>query len=112
MSKFTLIPFDKITVPLRGWDRSKWNGWRLEGVELVYPAYVGGVYPIDLETCNRSSEVLDWIAQITGKEWATDECIAGLVRALDDILDLQANLCSRGDDKHLTVEQIRKRVRP
>ena len=98
--KFTLKPFDQFKPSPRRWDESRWNGWRLEGIELVYPAYIGGVYPIDLERCDRSSEVLDWIAQIAGKDWATDECLAGLIHALDDILPpLQRLPCRIGNSR-------------
>ncbi len=56
-------------------------------------------YEIDLERCNSSAEVLDWIVQIAKKTWATDAIVADLVRTLDRLLDLQGNLCSFGMDK-------------
>ena len=96
------------------YDESRWNGWRLEGdLCLVYPAYPGShVYPIDLEGLTSSAEMLDMIIQVAGKNWATDECIAGLVHALHHILDPQANLCSGGQSKRLTPGRIRKLVHP
>jgi hypothetical protein len=96
------------------YDESRWNGWRLEGdLCLVYPAYPGShVYPIDLEGLTSSAEMLDMIIQVAGKNWATDECIAGLVHALDHILDPQAHLCSGGQSKRLTPARIRKLARP
>lgn len=63
-----------------GWDESRWNGWRLDGYELSYPAYSGGgTYPIGVERFTSAWEMLDMIMQVSGKTWATDECIAGLV---------------------------------
>jgi hypothetical protein len=73
---------------------------------LEYPAEA---YQIDPEHCCSSAQVLDWIMQIAGKPWATDACLAGLVRALDDILRPQDTLCSWGDDTELTVAQVRER---
>jgi hypothetical protein len=91
---------------------SDWGGWRREGLELVYPAYCGGgVYPIDLERFTSSAEMLDIIMQVGKKDWATDACLAGLVRALNDLLQPQGTLCSCGADKTLTTAQIRKLVK-
>ena len=75
---------------------------------MVFPAYAGGVYPIDLERFTSSARVLDTTMQVAGKGWATNACLAGLVRALDDILHPQSTLCSCGT---LTETQIRARVR-
>lgn len=54
------------------------------------------LYWIPLERCRTSAEVLDWIAQVAGKAWADDACLAGLVRAFDETLDLQGSLCGSG----------------
>ena len=51
---------------------------------------------MDLLRTRTSSQVLDWIAQIAAKPWANDQTLAGLVRALDDILYLQAHVCPQG----------------
>ena len=56
-------------------------------------------YEIDLERCRTSAQVLDWIMQVASKIWATDAVIAGLVRALNDVLDPQATLCSFGQER-------------
>jgi hypothetical protein len=62
---------------------------------------------VDLERCLDSADVLDWIAQVGKKNYADDAVLAGLVRALDDVLDVQANLCSFGRHKTITAEQAR-----
>ena len=54
------------------------------------------LYWIDLARCQTSAQVLDWIVQVSHKLWATDPVLAGLVRALDQHLDLQASMCSFG----------------
>jgi hypothetical protein len=55
--------------------------------------------------------VLDTTMQVAGKGWVTNACLAGLVRALDDILHPQSTLCSCGTNKRLTETQIRAWVR-
>ena len=102
-------PFEWVNaadIPLRA-RSSDWGGWRLKGLELTYPAYPGGGYPIDLERFTTSAAMLNMIAQVARKEWATDKCLAGLVRALDDLLRPQATLC-RSD---ISTNQIRKLVK-
>ncbi|MEU6265552.1 hypothetical protein [Saccharopolyspora shandongensis] len=63
-------------------------------------------YEVDLDDCLTSARVLDWIMQITAKPWATDATIAGLIRALDDVLQPQTTLCSMGSSTHMTGQQI------
>jgi hypothetical protein len=87
--------------------QSDWGGWRREGLELVYGS---GVYPVDLEGLNSSAVMLDLIMQVAKKNWATNTCLAGLVRALNDLLQPQAYLCSCGANKTLTPKQIRKMI--
>jgi hypothetical protein len=84
-----------------------WGGWMLDGVWLEYPAYPGGgTYPLDLRVMRSSARMLDHIMQVRGKAWADDACLAGLVPALDDIFQPQANLCSGGTDKTMTPDEI------
>jgi hypothetical protein len=44
--------------------------------------------------------------QIQGKIWATDSCLAGLVRAFNFYLRPQETLCSWGTGKTITKTQI------
>jgi len=53
--------------------------------------------------------VLDWIFQIWGHDF-DGQLIPGLLRAIRDILDPQANLCSWGENKRLTKAAIRRMV--
>jgi hypothetical protein len=101
-------------------DRSRWGGWRLEnwgergdehghpgGWHLVYSAYPGGGrYPVELERFASSGNMLDMVMQVAGKRWVDDACLAGFVRALNDILAPQANLCTFGANKTMTRERI------
>ena len=71
----------------RGYD-SDWGGWRLEGLEQVYPAYGRNVYPINIERLTTSAPMLDTIMQVAGKRWATNDCIAGPVHAQRESIGL------------------------
>lgn len=76
-----------------------WGGWELwqskeEPTLLQYNRAANYWIPID--DLKTSAQVLDWIAQVKQKSWAGDSCLAGLVRALDDCLNLQANFCGSG----------------
>jgi hypothetical protein len=83
---------------------SDWGPWRLDASNLVLHA---GEYEIHLYECDSAAKVLDWIAQIAGKSWGDNETLAGLVRVLDDVLDMQANLCSFGQSgEPLTRERL------
>ena len=94
---------------------NRWGGWKLQGrtYELTYqpfadaPAYA---YPVDLERFTTSAEVLDMIIQMAEKTWATDEVLAGLVRAINDLLRPQATICSGGRNKTLPPDRIRTLV--
>jgi hypothetical protein len=91
-------------------NRSPWGPWALNRATYAL-GHTGDIdYWIDLDSCTTSAEVLDWIAQISHKTWADDATLAGLVRALDDVLNLQAHLCPSGASKQLTVKRLRSRV--
>ncbi|SFQ26564.1 hypothetical protein [Amycolatopsis rubida] len=86
-----------------------WGPWRLDPETLVLfcedDAHPSG-YEVDLELCLTSAQVLDWIMQVEMKTWADDAVVAGLVRALNDVLRPQATLCSSGISKTLTKTRI------
>ncbi len=86
-----------------------WGPWRLKA--STYVLEVPGRYEVDLERCLDSAEVLDYIAQVAGKRWATREVVGGLVMALDDVLNVQANVCSFGTNSRVTAAAVRRRVR-
>jgi hypothetical protein len=90
-----------------------WGPWHLDEDLLVLWTEAGGYrYEIDLEECDSSAQVLDWICQIAGKTWGGSEAahnhiVGGLVNALIGVLHPQANLCSSGRGKRLTNARIR-----
>jgi len=62
-------------------------------------------YEIDLDGCNSSAEVLDWIAQIANKNWATSEIIGDLVFMFNKHLSLQENICGWGKDHFFNADE-------
>lgn len=89
-------------------DFGDWGPWRLNA--STYVLDLPERYEVDLERCLDSAQVLDWVVQVAGKTWATPEVVAGLVRALDDVLYPQSTICGSGVGKSLTAAAVRKRV--
>lgn len=93
-------------IPPRWHGTQYWGKWCLDGNYLI-----NGEYVFNLENITSSAAVLDKIMQIAGKRWATPECVAGLVRALDDIFYPQSCLCSGGADKRITAAETKDKLR-
>jgi hypothetical protein len=76
-----------------------------------YMAYFG-IYEVDVEL-RASSQLLDRIFQVLTLGWVDAKCMSDFLRALDDILKPQANLCSAGCDKRIEkpAEFLRARIR-
>jgi hypothetical protein len=78
-----------------------WGPWRLDPDALVLiclDEHGYWQYELDLEALHGASRMLDMIAQVAMKTWATHEIIGGLVQALDDVFELQANVVHRTDE--------------
>jgi hypothetical protein len=78
-------------------EREQWGSWRYLPCHRIL-RHDKPIYEIPLDQCHNSATILDWIAQISGKGWANDErtndeTVGSLVRALDDLLHLQGNVC-------------------
>ncbi|HZD66147.1 MAG TPA: hypothetical protein VE152_08625 [Acidimicrobiales bacterium] len=94
----------------------EWGPWELEleAFALAVDLEAGGSsyrYEVDLKACTSSAQVLDWLGELAGKAWADDRTVAGLVRALNDLLDLQTTLCPWGQDRTITGDQVEQLVR-
>ena len=76
-----------------------WGNWRF--VESNFTLAHADGYEVDLEDMKDSSRILDWIAQVSNKTWAEPADIGHLVRAIDELFDLQENVCSFGSDAKL-----------
>jgi hypothetical protein len=76
-----------------------WNDWRFDPDRLALDLYDSEgryTYEVDLERCVDSAHVLNRLVQVSGKGWGQHDMAkvtAGLLRALDDIFHLQANVC-------------------
>lgn len=81
-----------------------WGNWRYDAKRMVL-RHVPHNYQIDLLDCSTSSKTLDWIFQMESKMWMTHKDKGNLLDALDDLIDPQATLCSRGASKTLDVKK-------
>lgn len=113
-----LTPASDIQPSRPGDRRAEWGPWHIDrDVYVLWTQRPGYRYEVDLEDCTTSAEVLDWICQVAHKGWrmrtpgaGRDQIVAGLVTALDDVLDPQAHLCSFGRSKRLSPPAIRQLV--
>jgi hypothetical protein len=89
-----------------------WGPWKLDPDRFVLDRAPNSSdsYQIDVLSCQDSDEVLDWICQVASQKWADDVTLAGLVRALNDVLHPQVTLCSVGESKRLSENQLRERI--
>lgn len=75
-----------IPQPFEPYPSSPWvfneDAFTLDLHEVTSSGVKRWLYSVDLEECATPAQVLDWIMHIHGKLWATDEVLAGLVRAL------------------------------
>ena len=76
----------------------EWHGWKMASqpgkiTTLSWPFNEATDYMIPIGACSTSAEVLDWIVRVAKESWATDNVLAGFVRAVDATLNLQENFC-------------------
>jgi hypothetical protein len=93
-------------------DGKKWGHWTLDAKSrslVITTVNQYGVssptYSINLESMNSSASVLDWIAQLNEKTWASREDIGNLVKAIDDIFDLHS-FCGMGQDRNINAKRL------
>jgi len=81
-------------------------------LELCITTDDGCEYNIDLERCNNSSELLDWILHINAKTWCTPEILKGVIDVLEDAahdyfkIDLQGLYCPFGSNKEVIWKSV------
>lgn len=99
--------------------KSQWGHWKYNpnNLTLAFRKRVGDdetYYEVDLERCNTSAEMLDWIFQIKNKNWCSDKDIADLLRAFDDLMDtVQDKICSGGINGRFNVKKhLLKQITP
>ena len=89
--------------------RSDWGSWLLDPENgLLWESQTD--VTIDLKACITSAALLDRIFQAAGHTTG-DRYVAALIRAVRDILSPQAVLCSWGEDKQLTLAEVRRCIR-
>ena len=72
------------------------GSWTYEAERKVFVHDDPDYYECDAEDMQTSAAVLDWIAQVANKPWVTQADVADLVRIIDEVVGLQANLCGGG----------------
>lgn len=91
---------DAVSKRDKEWPRGSrpWGNWRYGSSARVLVHEQSG-YEVDVENCTTSARVLDWIAQVAKKRWASAEDVGMLVYALNELLLLQETLCSMGHER-------------
>jgi hypothetical protein len=89
--------------PSNGKKRRRWGHWRYDP-KLLTLTYLPYDYEVDLETCTNSAAVLDWVAQVAGKNWGT-KAVGSFVLALNTLLELQVNVCGSARDREFNPSQ-------
>lgn len=93
-------------------DIDRWGPWRLHDHETLGPVLEREWdsprrhYWIELRTCTSSAEILDVMMHAARHAWADDVALAGLVRALDDVLDPISNLSNGGRSTTLRPRRL------
>ena len=83
----------------------RWNGWKLKGRMLVYG---DDAITLKLDWCMADWEMLHTIMQEAARDDVSDACLAGMVRALHDVIEPRKTL-RRG--KRLTVAELYQLVK-
>ena len=83
----------------------QWGNWKLDRDRRAIFYDGPHDYWFSLAQMNNSAEVLDWIVELHEKSWATPEDIGNLVAALDDIFDLQNNICGCGVEHRFNAKE-------
>lgn len=97
-------------------ETGRWGPWHLDAAQrMLWPGAGGYRYELDLDQATNAAQLLDWVCEVTGRQWGRDSAeddavVAGLVRALVDVLHPQANLCSWGRARRLSRPQLRSLV--
>jgi hypothetical protein len=97
----------------RGAERGVSSPWRYDADRLVLDLYDGPrrIYEVDLERCRTNAQVVDWLAQVSAKQWATAAVVGALFQELNRLLDFQGTLCGLGHDHGpIDVRAVIKRM--
>lgn len=111
---------------------ARWGAWRYnpENLTLELDPKVSGhpednPYYVELERCNNSDDILDWLLHTLENVWCTKEQVGYLLQAINDLADLHRVIGKRhfnmgkhlsrmrleGDEKLLKVGEVADRLR-
>ncbi len=92
-------------------DGSTWGDWTLDAKDMVLSlSRKGRKHPnIQLGAITSGAELLDHIFHILHKDWATNEIVADLLKAFEDILKPRRNL--RGTDDFDMAAYLKERLK-
>jgi len=82
-------------------DGQRWGRWEYKAANLTLMLLgeKGLEYEVDLERCNDSAGVLDWIVQVSEKVYVSPIDVGHLVRALNELSGgLQDKVCGGAVD--------------
>ena len=95
--------------PLLTMSTSEWGHWSYDSIQFTLTYWnEPHEYEVDLDRCRTSAEVLDWVFQVSHKEWMTPEGIRDFLLALDDLLRPHGTLCPGGQDKAINPREVAK----
>ncbi|MFC1907654.1 hypothetical protein ACFLW8_06175 [Chloroflexota bacterium] len=99
--------------------QARWGAWWYDPKNLtldIRTEMTGSAkyisYSVDLERCNNSSQILDWLLQMSGKAWCSKEQIGYLLQAIHDLADLYGVIGNSHFNmgEHLSRKGLRKGV--
>ena len=101
MSKHTSGALDRLFTRLRDPESARMrrlrevlanNVWYYDPVSFTLNYEIpdsAAVYQVLMETIYNSDKVLDWLAQVNSKTWATPQVVGDLVIILDEVVNLR-----------------------
>ncbi len=95
--------------------KATWGTWRYnpDNLTLEIDSRISGYpknnpYYVDLEQCNNSDGVLDWLLQLLEKQWCTKEQVGYLLQAINDLAgDLHRVIGNRHFNMSKHLRQMR-----
>ncbi len=93
--------------------QQRWGDWYVEPdrLELVLDRSGCVEYVVDLEMCTSSARVLNQLVELAGKPWIQPMDVYGLLKALDDLLQIQVTLCPDESESRLDKTTLGELIR-
>lgn len=82
--------------------------WKVDKNGSIYCTHPdSGEYWTNIERLQDSGAILDFIAQVSQKQWASPAIIGELVLIIDEVISLQGSVCGNGVNKKLTGKDLK-----